>query len=880
MSDLTILVTENPTLAGIPAALRDWSAAGLIRPFVWVPPATPNSRLIEARLVESGDVVVSSLGDLLARRSPRHVRIVALTSELVGGADSARNATSLAAAAGGAGGEIRTTLVQLAVTRLEARDGALTALEGWHNILISPDDAAGPTKPHTLLEGPASDEDIAQFALPAVAAVGALFDGVEAGPLDDTPVPPGATFQVLRVFARRLDGSTVRDALQRQTLGLTDGYPLVLGAGGASATYVENIDLANLDMANGLWSRHLGILRSARQNPQLAQVESLGIWKAFRMLWSFLWASIKNAPAEWANKVIYTGKQWVATTATRAIFGQNSAFAVVVGGVRGQSASWQTQVEALGALENSLGPAQDGHHVHSRMDSLWQDLVSGGLTLLDGQPRRGDQMDAAKIGSDTGIIRFGRFLAPSRARDSFTDIPGAVRAATETDELAPYDTLQIRRFGTRLSALAADPIAGADASATMEKFQAWWRRVSATYTTKVSLRLSDEFERRLAEIAEYTAVLQAAQATTGIPDDIRHEQNRLASRLRFLLIALVLLIAATITLGALAVIPWLVAGIALGVWVLGWLVSSVLTFLKGQRRLFQLKNMRAEALSKADAAEYNLAAAIRDARRCGDAYALLLQWAESLAIFASDPLGQASAQAGPNVGPGTDHPLAIQFGQAEVNDREVARAASALRRQFFPVGWLDSVWDAFLGSAGHLLGARGTMLLDEPALLYRQRAIQEDVLLPRWVEALTEQGVPGTAGDQTWERIVHTLQTTARDELERLLGQVRTETGAPTALNEFLGGLTAQVITPTGFPTTLFSASAITGDLMRPHVTWCREWSEGLSRTVVLAQISVPMPAEYLRPEARRHEDPIGNVGSSNGGATTRLVRPIVDDIF
>ena len=80
MSDLTILVTENPTLAGIPAALRDWSAAGLIRPFVWVPPATPNSRLIEARLVESGDVVVSSLGDLLARRSPRHVRIVALTS--------------------------------------------------------------------------------------------------------------------------------------------------------------------------------------------------------------------------------------------------------------------------------------------------------------------------------------------------------------------------------------------------------------------------------------------------------------------------------------------------------------------------------------------------------------------------------------------------------------------------------------------------------------------------------------------------------------------------------------------------------------------------------------------------------------------------------
>ena len=38
MNDLTIIVTEDPVLAAIPAALRDWSAAGLIRPFVWMPP--------------------------------------------------------------------------------------------------------------------------------------------------------------------------------------------------------------------------------------------------------------------------------------------------------------------------------------------------------------------------------------------------------------------------------------------------------------------------------------------------------------------------------------------------------------------------------------------------------------------------------------------------------------------------------------------------------------------------------------------------------------------------------------------------------------------------------------------------------------------------
>ena len=63
----------------------------------------------------------------------------------------------------------------------------------------------------------------------------------------------------------------------------------------------------------------------------------------------------------------------------------------------------------------------------------------------------------------------------------------------------------------------------------------------------------------------------------------------------------------------------------------------MITFMRAQSRLFQLKNLRAEALSKADAAEYNLAAAIRDARRCGDAYRLL-QVGGAIAVFAEDPL--------------------------------------------------------------------------------------------------------------------------------------------------------------------------------------------------------------------------------------------------
>lgn len=855
MNDLTIIVTEDPVLAAIPAALRDWSAAGLIRPFVWMPPPGAGLRGAEARLVEAGEVTVWSPGDLLARRSPHHVRVVALTSDLATGVASTRAAEGVLAGVSAAGGEIRTTKLHLVLTRLGVRVGELTGIEGWHNLLISPDDAAGPTRPHNTLEGAASGEDLARYALPAVAVLGALFDSQDAGPLDQQAPPPGRQFRVLRAFARHLDGTDVHEALQRQALGLADGYPLVLEGGTTPATYIENIDHANQQMSDAVWARHQDVYLSARRRPEKASVEDLGFFKAFRMLWSFLWAALKNAPAAWADKVIYTAKYRFASAATGAIFGQNSAFAVVVGGVRGgPGSSWENQIQALANIENSL-PQAEGHQVHARLDGLWMDVVAGGLTLLDGQARGG--LEAPRIGMETGVLRFGRMLAPSRASDSFTEIPGAVRAAVPNDSLAPYDTMSVNRFGRAVSAIAADPLAGAEATSTLESFSGWWQRMRTTYTAKVAQRLSSEFEARLAEIAEYTKILEAAAATSGLPEEIRRQQVRLAKRLRWLLIGLVLLVAATVTLGVLALIGWVVVAIAVTVWILCWLLGSVLTFMRAQAKLFQLKNARAEALSKAAAAEFNLAAAIRDARRCGDAYRLLQHWAEVLALFAGDPLGRGGTQAVESRTPGTDHPLAIQFGKALVNDAAIARTAVELRRQVFPVGWLDPVWDTYLRSSGNLIGTRGSVLLDDPRLLYKQRAVQEDVLLPMWVDALGAQGVPGRAGDQLWQQIVSLLHGPGRERLDQLLATVRVETGASTSLGEFLGGLTARVTTPTMFPSQLFSASGVTGGMPTPLAPWLQERVDGLSRTVVLVQFSDAMAPEFLRSDMPILPDPV-----------------------
>ncbi len=851
VDDLTLLVTEASELDAVPAALRDWSAAGLIRPFASVvverhPGAEPR-----ARLVEDGELRELTLGDLLAQRSPKLVRILVLTSDRAGAATVGSAGRSAVSAVVGAGGRMTVTPAQVVVTRLGARSGGLVGVDGWHNLVLSPEDASDPSRPRKLHVGTAGPEDLARTVLPAIASLGALVVGVEESPLDGATVPPQGQFTVMRTFVRHLDGDDVRDALRAATLDLTDGYPLAT-EGTSSATYIENVAHASTTMARAVWQRHRSVLRSARQKPADQPVGGVGLWQAFRMLWSYLAAVVRNAPMTWVKAKITSGKVWAASTATLAIFGRDSAYAVVVGGVRGDRAvGLDDQLRALRELDSVLEHSADGHEVHASLAGLWRDVVNAGLTLLDGKDR-GPGIDAVRIGDQNGVLRYGSQAAPSRAFASFPDLAGPLQAATGVATVAPYDHLAVLSLETQLGALAGDPLSGAAAGSALTALRDWWRRQQQTYTAQVATILGSEYTDRLAEIAHNAQVLRTAQAATGVPEDVRQAQSRLARRMLLVGVAFAILVVATLALFLTSVIGILALLVGVAVWLVGWLASSLVTFMKGQRLLFQLLHAREEAISRAAAAEYNLAAAIRDARRCGDAYQLLMLWSEALARFAADPLGTSHDVRTAGRGPGTDHPLCVQFGRATVDEIQVAWAAAALRRQVFPVGWLGAVWDHYLRDAATMLGPQGTALVDDPLRMYAQRAVQEDVLLPAWVAAVEEHGVGETAGVALWGRIVAALRGAASEQLDSLLETVSVETGGTETLGHFLVGLAAAG-TSGGFPTELFADRAVTAGLDRVTVSWHRAASDGLGRTVVLCEMSEPMPAEDLQPAGGDH---------------------------
>ena len=87
-------------------------------------------------------------------------------------------------------------------------------LEGWHNLLVAPEDSAGPGL-GAVPWGPLTDPlDFAQYTAPVIAGIAGLWAGLEQTPFDTLEILPGQTVRAVRAFYRRLDTSEVEEHLR------------------------------------------------------------------------------------------------------------------------------------------------------------------------------------------------------------------------------------------------------------------------------------------------------------------------------------------------------------------------------------------------------------------------------------------------------------------------------------------------------------------------------------------------------------------------------------------------------------------------------------------------------------------------------------------
>jgi len=864
MAALTIIVAPQGSLQGVRDALRDWSAEGLIDRFHWVEPHMVASGAISALRIQSGEMSGVNVQQLAGRAQQSVIRIAALVP-LLHGVETADRATEEAVVrmAEASFGNSPVTRVRIIVARADSphRPDEI-AVEGWHNVVLSPEDSVGPGVGRAPLLTTGDEVELGAHTAAAVAGLLGLWTGAGESMLDSQGILPGRTIRLARFFYRRLDSTRLEADLRRQVLDTERAIPLPTHYGSPILS-VSDAGLAATEMAGNLWQRHAAVLKGPREESPRSKATTIGALAALKMFFGFLGAALRNAPRAWAAGVINSVRSQTAAAVHGMVFGAApSAYAVVVKGVTadGMPASWLDYSEAIASLDRIVDdPASPREHVAAtNLAGLWRDYAAAALTLADGGERVAG-LPPIQVGAQRAVVRRSGQIVPV-LRDGYAGVPPHLAAAVGDENVAPFDVLGAWAVEQRLRKAAEQPTVGVAAASALTELSAWKGAHFESFAARVGTRIGESLFACTAEIKAYLDTLRNAADPDDLTPDINASQRRLARLLRIIGVVALALIAVIAILFATDVVSLeSMIGVIVGL-VIGWFIVSLLTFLRGQQRLFHLMNARAELMGEVEAARRNLRHATADARRLADAYSQFLAWSRVLGAFLEAPFGREPDSADHRGTRLTGLPISTRIGEAAVDETAVASAAHEIRRGLFAVGWLSECWDGLLESAHRRVGPRGVELRDDVDVLFSQPGTGEDSLLPQWVDAVERDGGGDQSRDVAWNRVLDDLAGSHAPLAASLLSHVSEDWEARVAAvpyEQFVGHTDeGPRLIGDRLDDSLLVDSARVGSSALVDVSLSTVSEVGLGRVILLAQVSSGIPEYSLAILASNHGRP------------------------
>lgn len=851
MAALVVLVCPPGPLTAIGDTLADWSTPDLLHPFLWVETSAwasgaPTRGRTPALLVHGGRTVGTTVEETLTSSRFDRVRLVVLVPAVAGAPGvPATIEHEIHQAVLGTSAVQQVDLVRLVVTRPDSGPVAADlAREGWHNLIIAPEESRGPGLGHSVLPPSTDPVEIAPDAAACVAGVAGLWQKLDAGPLDDKPAPFGRTLRLVRSFYRNLDATAVADHVRTGLLSLDAGVPLPRQHG-SQAVYIDDAAMAANDMARAVLSRHAGLFRGERIPPVAVAAQKIGAGQAIKWLFQFIGASVTMAPMKWYSMVFGDVGSAIADRTHQAVFGADpSAYAVVAQGqLAAGAADWREVGRASAQLDQHLdGGAPRTHDVAGDFSAVWEDYVESGLTLMDAGER--SRSTPIQVGTERGVLRSVDDCAPG-PRDAFT-VPGRIAAAIGISDVRAADPVGQHTFASRLRQLGSQPSLARDADATYREFETWQRRTGGSYAARTGAMLSDQLMATSQEVQQLLARVSGGAEVDLSNSATLARQKRIAAWMRSLLFVFVGL---TIVLGigvGMGLLTWWGGLIGFGVGLVAWLVGSFVLFAQGQRELFRDLNRRRAELSQAEADRANLGTAMRDLSRQSEAYGQFLEWTRVLGAVLHAPFGD-TAQSAPDKGMiAAGFPLNTRVGRAEVDEEAAAEVVSLMRRDLYQTGWLSGPWLATLGDAGARLGVRAQDLSADPRRMFAQRAGVSESYLTAWADELERNGVGNASGDQLWHFAMQRLAQ--RDYRSRLVSRVvvpgsDSTPGATLSSDEFMAGVGDQRPARTGkFDSGVLAREARLEGKDGVVEAWPQERVEGLDHRAVLVELGAGLP--------------------------------------
>lgn len=802
---LTVLLVPRSWTDEILAVLGDYAAVGLLGAFAWVDAADVGGATTPATLVRGARSEPVILQQLLTGERYERIRVAVLVP-IEAPADqrvplAAEQAVEQVARSSSMGA--RVGLLRLLLTSGHATpttpDGTLI-LEGWHNLLIAPEDSAGPglgAVPWGRLE---DQLDLARHVAPVVAGVTGLWAGLAKTPFDTLEILPGQTVRAVRAFYRCLDSAEVEETLRAQLFDPAGRLPLPRG-GQVPVVYVGDVPAAAQTMARALWTKHRDVLRGPRLATGDTGAQAISIWAALRMFLKFMGAALRSAPGAWWAAVTGSVSSVLASTVQGTVFGgKESAFEVVT---NPEAAGWQDLSRNAEALSTAIGGSGTPEHfAHHDLSAVWTDFVNGALTLADGG-RRTAGLEPIQVGSGVGVVSNAADVVPSAA-EQFNGVPTSLAAVVGISSVEPADVLGAHTLAGRLREVYSDPAAGVEARAAGTELERWQSSAATSYAWQVSSILADFMNRARAEVAQLAGQIQQAANKVSVDEQLRARQQAISTILKTFTAALFAVLVVLAVVAAVGWARWKFALTTGGVLLVIYVVFSLALFLFAQRDLFAEMNLRRSQLSQLETMQANLRAALQDVSRLSTAYGQLLSWCRSLGTVLRAPFGVAPPAVG---APGRlfdGLPRSTQVGVAQPSDEEAADAIHAIQRRLYALGWLTQPWQDMLTEAAQ-------RLREDPEAMFRMPGIGTGSGLDQWSTAVVAGRVRPTGAEALWSRVEQMFVDDAGIG-DKLAGSVLVPTlGRAVAAPQFGTGITDhQPGRAAPFETTLFTHAATT----------------------------------------------------------------------
>jgi hypothetical protein len=763
---LTVLVVPQARTEEIIAVLADYSAVGLLAAFAWVGATDIGRAATPATLVRDGRSEPVLLQQLLTAARYERIRVAILVPTDAPAAERVPLAAEqtveqiVRSSAMGA----RISLLRVLLTGGDAvptTPDQNLVLEGWHNLLIAPEDAAAPGL-GAVPWGPMTDPlDVAQYTAPVIAGIAGLWAELDQTPFDTLEILPGQTVRAVRAFYRRLDTTEIEERLRGELFDPAGRLPLPRG-GQVPVVYVDDVPMAAQTMARALWTKHRDVLRGPRMTPGDVGAQAISIWAALKMFFTFMGAALRKAPGEWWATVTGSVRGVLATTVQGTVFGgKESAFEVVT---TSHVANWQDIGRSADTLNSALGAASAPPHlVQQDLSELWVDFVNGALTLADGG-RRTAGLEPIQVGSGVGVLGNAADVVPSPS-ETFSAIPTSLAAVIGVSAVEPADVLGAANLRERLQRAYQDPAAGMEARSAGTELAAWQRASAKSYAWQVGSILVDFMHRARTEVAQLVGKIEEAANRVSADERLRARQQAIGVILKSFTWALALVLVVLIAIAALSWVRWQFAlwtgGVMLGLYLVVWLAL----FLFVQRDLFAEMNLRRSQLSELETMQANLRTALQDVSRLSTAYGQLLSWCRALGAVLRTPFGPGPAHRPPPGQLFDGLPRSTQLAVADPGDQRAGDAAHGLQRRLYSLGWLTQPWQ-------DMVNAVAERLREEPEMLFRMPGAGTQSGLDQWSCAVASGRVQPTGAATLWARVQQIFAEENSDVAGMLTGTV------------------------------------------------------------------------------------------------------------